>query len=263
MIDITAGIEGQSGSAQADANMRSGKVLRMVRHERMGGSVPVWEKAANAKESVENTLGEASLDKTSQNFKTTLAYQGTQESKAENEDGEFTFGDLVDMVNPLHHIPVVGHLYRHFTGDEIKPISTIIGGAVFGGPVGAASSLVNTIIEKETGKNIAGNALALVLDGEAPTLIASRNRPEQQLTASIENIGSGSISELPGSVLSFADLGGGKRAVYERVRVAGGRTAGSMVSKHIEMIQDLSTRDTISQVMMEPLSLLPKDKENN
>jgi len=77
-----------------------------------------------------------------------------------NDDG-FSFGDVIDMINPLQHLPVIGALYRKFTGDTIKPMSNIIGGAIFGGPIGAVSSTVNVVVKSTTGKDIAENAFAM------------------------------------------------------------------------------------------------------
>lgn len=59
------------------------------------------------------------------------------------EDG-FTFGDIIDIVNPLQHIPIVSNIYRKITGDVIAPAMEIAGGALFGGPLGAAMSVVST-----------------------------------------------------------------------------------------------------------------------
>ncbi len=57
------------------------------------------------------------------------------------EDG-LTFGDVLDLINPLQHIPVIGALYRKITGDVIDPAIRIAGGALFGGPIGAAVASV-------------------------------------------------------------------------------------------------------------------------
>lgn len=59
------------------------------------------------------------------------------------EDG-FSFGDIIDIVNPLQHIPVVSNIYRKITGDTIAPAMEIAGGALFGGPIGAIASIVTT-----------------------------------------------------------------------------------------------------------------------
>lgn len=78
------------------------------------------------------------------------------------DEGGFGFFDLLDMINPLQHIPVVGTIYRAITGDEIRSISRIIGGAVFGGPLGAAGGLMTAVIEDGTGKEPGELALSFV-----------------------------------------------------------------------------------------------------
>lgn len=92
-----------------------------------------------------------------------IAYQTVQ------KEDEYSFADVIDMINPLQHLPVVGMIYRKLTGDTIKPISNIIGGAIFGGPVGAVSSTVNAIVQNRTGKDIAENAFAVVGIDIAPS----------------------------------------------------------------------------------------------
>ncbi len=57
-----------------------------------------------------------------------------------NTDNSFGFADIVDMINPLQHIPIVSGLYQSATGDTIGSIATIVGGAIFGGPLGALIS---------------------------------------------------------------------------------------------------------------------------
>ncbi|MEK9660974.1 MAG: hypothetical protein VW644_04435, partial [Alphaproteobacteria bacterium] len=70
--------------------------------------------------------------------------------------GDFgTFLDTVlDIVNPLQHLPVVSTLYRSITGDEIGAPARVIGGALFGGPLGAAGAVVNLAVEDATGRDI-------------------------------------------------------------------------------------------------------------
>ncbi|GEM_PF-3510910 len=64
------------------------------------------------------------------------------------EDG-FSFDDLIDIVNPLQHIPIVSSIYRKISGDVIAPAMKIAGGALFGGPLGAAISFVTTTIQSQ------------------------------------------------------------------------------------------------------------------
>ena len=83
------------------------------------------------------------------------------------EDG-LTFWDLLDVINPLQHIPVVSTIYRAITGDEIDPGARVAGGALFGGPIGAGTAMANVMLENETGKDAGAHVLALFLDEEAP-----------------------------------------------------------------------------------------------
>jgi hypothetical protein len=79
----------------------------------------------------------------------------------------FSFWDLLDVVNPLQHIPVVGTVYRAVTGDKISNFSRIAGGAVFGGLAGAAVGLVNTVAVQEAGKDIGELAMSKLGFGAA------------------------------------------------------------------------------------------------
>jgi len=195
-------IASDSGNANSAAAPQTGlgsgkKVLKMVKNERMGGSVPVWESPKTAQQNVEQTLSTAYLEEGS--FKQAMAYASQEQDQIQDE--EFGFGDLIDMVNPLQHIPVVSLAYREITGDEIKPISKIIGGGLFGGPAGAAMGVVDAAIEEETGKDLAGNALGLVIDGEAPRLKQLSEDPERRLNEAVRQ----SEELLPANLLAFAD----------------------------------------------------------
>ena len=77
------------------------------------------------------------------------------------KDG-FTFGDFLDIINPLQHIPVVSTIYRAVTGDKIDPGSRIVGGGLFGGPIGLVASMISGMVEEATGKDPGDHALALL-----------------------------------------------------------------------------------------------------
>ena len=62
----------------------------------------------------------------------------------------FDFGDLLDVINPLQHLPVISSIYRTLTGDEISPASRLAGGALFGGPIGFVSAFATAFIEDAT-----------------------------------------------------------------------------------------------------------------
>ncbi|MDE2336023.1 MAG: hypothetical protein KGL10_01805, partial [Alphaproteobacteria bacterium] len=73
---------------------------------------------------------------------TSAAASSSTTAPASSSAGHLTFAgfmkDLFDIINPLQHIPVIGALYRHITGDTISPEAEFIGDALYGGPVGGA-----------------------------------------------------------------------------------------------------------------------------
>jgi hypothetical protein len=84
------------------------------------------------------------------------------------EDG-LTLGDVVDIVNPLQHIPIVSAVYRYVTGDEISPGAELAGGTLYGGPIGFAGSLANVIMTDQTGDDLGGTALTALFGAPGMT----------------------------------------------------------------------------------------------
>jgi hypothetical protein len=76
-------------------------------------------------------------------------WKGSTQKATLGDGKQFTSDDFIDLINPLHHIPVVGHIYRAVTGDHISHEASIIGGSLFGGPAGMIASSVNALIEHE------------------------------------------------------------------------------------------------------------------
>jgi hypothetical protein len=89
-------------------------------------------------------------------------------------DDGFTFGDLIDIVNPLHHLPGISTLYHYFTDDDIGFAPDLAGGMLFGGVTGLASSVFNELLKETTGHTLGGHAIAFFLgprDGADEKLI--------------------------------------------------------------------------------------------
>ena len=63
-------------------------------------------------------------------------------------DDGFNFKDILDLINPLHHIPIVGSIYRAISKDKIAPAIKLAGGALFGGPAGASLAAVGLMASK-------------------------------------------------------------------------------------------------------------------
>jgi hypothetical protein len=102
-------------------------------------------------------------------------------AKAEGEGFlETAFDDLLDIVNPLQHLPVVGTLYRAITDDKIGTVAKVAGDALYGGLWGAVGALADTAFEAVTGKDfgatmlaLAGDALGLDDDDKKPVQVAA------------------------------------------------------------------------------------------
>jgi len=109
--------------------------------QRMAGTVSVWKNNGGE----DNTVSTSSLS-------SSLAGgdQGGQSVKAPSA----SFSEFLDVVNPLHHLPVVGNVYRSMTGDEISSVARIAGGTIYGGPLGGLSSIAQAAIEEHSGDSM-------------------------------------------------------------------------------------------------------------
>ncbi|MEI9885690.1 MAG: hypothetical protein WDN08_04170 [Rhizomicrobium sp.] len=116
--------------------------------------------------------------------------QAAIDSAVAAPDGSFSFDDLLDIVNPLQHIPVVGTLYRAISGDTIKTGPKIAGDTLYGGITGFAASVADTMFEKITGRNVGDTLLAMVQDAFAPaadaTAVASAAPPALPAPAAVQ-----------------------------------------------------------------------------
>ncbi|HIJ61624.1 MAG TPA: hypothetical protein HPQ04_02930 [Rhodospirillaceae bacterium] len=88
-----------------------------------------------------------------------------------------SFSDVLDILNPLQHIPVINVVYQAVTGDRQGAASEVLGGVLWGGPIGLVSAMVDLAVEDGTGKTIGANVASLFSDPaatEAPaTLLAA------------------------------------------------------------------------------------------
>ncbi|NWH08176.1 MAG: hypothetical protein HXY22_05950 [Alphaproteobacteria bacterium] len=79
----------------------------------------------------------------------------------------FDFDDLLDVLNPLQHLPVIGTLYRAITGDEITDGARLIGGTLYGGPVGGLATAADLAFEDATGDTLGDTVLGALIGTEA------------------------------------------------------------------------------------------------
>lgn len=127
---------------------------------------------------------------------------------ADPEAGEFGFLDFLDIVNPLQHIPLINIAYREITGDEIGGPARILGGALFGGPVGLLSGAFQAILEEATGRDAGEHVMATLFGDDEQAAPAVATAPVADPAAP-----------------PAADVGAAPSAVLLRDRVPVGRLA--------------------------------------
>jgi hypothetical protein len=88
----------------------------------------------------------------------------------------FSFGDALDIVNPLQHIPVIGWIYREISGDTMGAPASIAGGALFGGPIGFASAILSAAFESLSGESPEEAVADAILPATARQGIAAYGR---------------------------------------------------------------------------------------
>lgn len=86
----------------------------------------------------------------------------------------FSFGDFIDVINPLQHIPGIAELYRSVTNDQISTEARKTGNALYGfalgGPVGLGAMLAYNAL----GDRFEGGEAAPVAE---PQLVAETRSP--------------------------------------------------------------------------------------
>lgn len=70
----------------------------------------------------------------------------------DDKDGP-SFSDILDVLNPLQHIPIVNTIYRHLTGDSEGAVADVAGGTLYGGFIGLALASIGLGVEDATGED--------------------------------------------------------------------------------------------------------------
>ena len=99
------------------------------------------------------------------------------------ENQSTSFADMLEMVNPLQHLPVVSHFYRAETGNDIPALAKVIGGGLMGGVVGAAGSAALSLFESVNGESILQAATKAFDDEVQHQPFATSNMQAFALTA--------------------------------------------------------------------------------
>jgi hypothetical protein len=135
------------------------------------------------------------------------------------EPHESFFHHLLDVVNPLQHLPVIGTIYRAITGEHLDPIEKIAGDTLYGGLWGAVTSIADVAFEGITGKSFEDTALAL-FKGDGSTRVASTKVVAPAITAD-GSIPSADLPSLPSSPVIAANSPDGLDALTRALSAKG------------------------------------------
>jgi len=80
------------------------------------------------------------------------------------DGSSFGFTDILGIINPLQHIPIVATIYRAVTGDTIGNVAKVVGDGLYGGLLGVASGAVDVATSEATGKDIGQHVLDTLED---------------------------------------------------------------------------------------------------
>lgn len=101
------------------------------------------------------------------------------------QSGSFSFSDVIDMINPLQHLPIISTIYRKLTHDEMGDAARVVGDTLFGGLTGnwissLATSLANAFVSQGTGKDIGEHLVASVesLTAGSASVAAAQASPQ-------------------------------------------------------------------------------------
>jgi hypothetical protein len=92
--------------------------------------------------------------------------------------GPTTFHDVLEALNPLQYLPVIGSIYRVATGEEgsstLQTAVSLVSGLAMGGPIGLLTSMAGTIAEHYFNvEHYARSLIAPSASPAAPVALAS------------------------------------------------------------------------------------------
>src|SRR5215475_3968291 len=123
--------------------------------------------------------------------------QADQKAQSKSSDWDFSFHNLLSIINPLEHLPIIGTIYRAITHTHIGIPERIAGDALYGGLWGAVSGAADAAFEAITGKDFGSTVLALFTGHHHGTAVAANTpkldidpvtvTPAKQLPASVDS----------------------------------------------------------------------------
>lgn len=134
------------------------------------------------------------------------------------------FFDLLDIINPLQHIPVVSTVYRQITGDEISAPARMLGGALFMGPIGFIASAFNAVADAVSGNDIGETVLAAFSGDDAEPAARQAAARANEAPSASEAPSAIAASSAPSSVMiAAAEAPGPTKGLFFQEMAAKGR----------------------------------------
>jgi hypothetical protein len=133
--------------------------------------------------------------------------------------GGLSFGDILDAVNPLQHIPIVSTLVRAVTGSQISAASQIAGDTLYGAllPGGAVAGLVSSAADVAM-KQMSGRDIGQYVLGAVSGSSASSAPPATPLTP-IQAAANSAPPHIPATPLDILTRNAGAtNAQYQRAQ---------------------------------------------
>ncbi|MDQ6969248.1 MAG: hypothetical protein Q9M16_01900 [Mariprofundus sp.] len=106
------------------------------------------------------------------------------------ENKSFSLWDVLDVINPLQHIPVISTIYRKITGDEMGYAARIAGDTLYSGLFGSlisglVSAVANVFVDSTTGKDIGEHMMASITPTSEKSVGAATTAPPQATIQSV------------------------------------------------------------------------------
>lgn len=128
----------------------------------------------------------------------------TEVAKAESgEKKESFFQHILDVINPLQHLPIIGTIYRAATGERLDPVEKIAGDALYGGLWGAVTAAADVAFEAITGKSVEDTVMAWFKGGSSPRQVATAKLSPSHIEV-LQSLPSGELPALPNPEMDSA-----------------------------------------------------------
>lgn len=145
---------------------------------------------------------------------------------------DLSFEQVIDSVNPLHHLPVVGTIYRAITGDTLSSSASVVGSMIYGGPLGMVGGLANAVVEEVSGSNVGDLALAMLTGEKVSGTVDMAAETAAAATAAAGTVTKGAAGAAAAATTAAAqraaEAAGQSAKLAERAAAQGGQASAGL-----------------------------------